>query len=260
MGLGTEADWQELDQMAALYPEVKDARIQYEIEQENQHLGAAPVAISGLQQAVFSQLSFDKKAVAPVVGLPTPDATAKATTPVVSITAAPKSVRWLRGAVAACIVMLMGSAALNFYFYSLSVQYQNDFKALASTQNSLLAKNKAMQTSFDMVRSPKMKKVPLMPASPKMEGAMATVYWNTANKDVYLMINNLPKIDPNKQYQLWAMVDGKPVDAGMLEMNEDVVLVKMKNIPKASAFAITMENKGGSPSPNMDEMFVYGDV
>jgi len=36
--------------------------------------------------------------------------------------------------------------------------------------------------------------------------------------------------------------------------------VKMKNIAKAQAFAITLEKKGGSLSPNLQALYVLGKV
>jgi len=56
------------------------------------------------------------------------------------------------------------------------------------------------------------------------------------------------------------MVDGKPVDAGMIDMNEAAPFMKLKNIPRAEAFAITLEKKGGSPVPTMDALYVMGKV
>ncbi|MEJ0083604.1 MAG: anti-sigma factor [Puia sp.] len=90
--------------------------------------------------------------------------------------------------------------------------------------------------------------------------SLATVYWNTQSKDVYLLVNKLPAPVPDKQYQLWAIVDGKPVDAGVFEMAEGISFVKLKTIPKAEAFAITLEKKGGSTKPDMDAMYVMGKV
>ena len=73
------------------------------------------------------------------------------------------------------------------------------------------------------------------------------------------MQNNLPLAPSDKQYQLWAIVDGKPVDAGIIgDCNGG--LCKLKNIPKASAFAITLEKKGGSPTPTLTAMFVMGAI
>jgi anti-sigma-K factor RskA len=54
------------------------------------------------------------------------------------------------------------------------------------------------------------------------------------------------------------LVDGKPVDAGLLEDCNGVC--KLKNIPKAQAFAITLEDKGGSASPHLDQLYVIGNV
>ena len=35
---------------------------------------------------------------------------------------------------------------------------------------------------------------------------------------------------------------------------------KMKNIPKAQAFAITLEKAGGSAAPTLEQLFVMGNV
>ena len=44
------------------------------------------------------------------------------------------------------------------------------------------------------------------------------------------------------QYQLWAIADGKPVNAGMYTEEKDSK-VALSKIPKAQAFAITLEKK-----------------
>ncbi len=98
-----------------------------------------------------------------------------------------------------------------------------------------------------------------MPGIAGKEDNLATLYWNTKNKDVYVMLNKLPVPAKGKQFQLWALVDGKPVDAGLLN-SECQGVCKMKNIPKAQAFAITLENEGGSPAPTMQQMYVLGKV
>jgi anti-sigma-K factor RskA len=62
------------------------------------------------------------------------------------------------------------------------------------------------------------------------------------------------------QYQLWAIVDGKPFDAGLLietkTADNKYNIQKMKSFGKAEAFAITLEKKGGSATPSMDKMYV----
>jgi len=63
---------------------------------------------------------------------------------------------------------------------------------------------------------------------------------------VYLVVKNLPALPQNKQYQLWAQIDGKPKSLGVFEAAADKVIFKMNNTKKAGAFAITVEPKGGN--------------
>ena len=68
----------------------------------------------------------------------------------------------------------------------------------------------------------------------------------------------MPVATTGKQYQLWALVDGAPVDAGVFEIDAGTPMIKMKNIPRAQAFAVTLEPSGGSLKPTMDQMYVLG--
>ena len=97
-----------------------------------------------------------------------------------------------------------------------------------------------------------------MAGVPGKEGNLATVYWNPKTNEVYLLNNSLVKTPQGKQYQLWAIIDGKPVDAGVISNCDGVC--KMKNISNAQAFAVTLEQEGGSPTPTLTAMFVVGKV
>ncbi|HLX91581.1 MAG TPA: anti-sigma factor, partial [Puia sp.] len=117
------------------------------------------------------------------------------------------------------------------------------------------------ESALNMMKDPAMLTVKMssVPTSPS-PGSMATVYWDTRTKDVYLLANNLPVANAEKQYQLWAIVDGTPVDAGMVDLSAGMSFVRMKNIPRAQAFAITLEKQGGNKTPTMSAMFVMGKV
>ena len=110
---------------------------------------------------------------------------------------------------------------------------------------------------MQMMSDPAIQKISLS-ATKAGENNLATIFWDSKSKDVYLMLNKLPQAAAGKQYQLWAIVNGKPVDAGMIDACAG--LCKMKNIPNASMFAITLEKKGGVASPTMDQMYVAGKV
>jgi len=82
--------------------------------------------------------------------------------------------------------------------------------------------------------------------------AAASIYWDTVSKDVYLMIKNMPQPPSDKQYQLWALLPEEgapPINLGMIELRQERLLYRMKNVQNARAFAITLEPRGGSPEP-----------
>jgi hypothetical protein len=178
---------------------------------------------------------------------------------------------WKRYLVAASIAGLIISVAANIFLYG---QLQNTKQQLAeanSTNLRLAQELEVNKANYDrasdelaILSNPDNKVVYLKGLKPAPE-ATVVVYWNAHEKQVHLAVHNLavhnlPAHSADKQYQLWAIVGGKPVDAGMLDMNKpQQSLQKMKEIEKADAFAITLEKKGGNPTPQGD-MYVLGEV
>ena len=87
------------------------------------------------------------------------------------------------------------------------------------------------------------------------------VYWNPRHQQVYVDEVVLPVPPAGKQYQLWALEDGKPKDAGMIGVSDGKSgLQKMKNISSAQAFAVTLEPAGGSKAPTLEQLTVMGKI
>jgi anti-sigma-K factor RskA len=165
---------------------------------------------------------------------------------------------------AASVILFITSAALNFYLYHKYSNKEEDYQALLSQREILHAKNdvyqaqlKEWQFAAAMIADTGMAMIKMV--STKGKDDAATVFWNRQNKDVFVMVNKLPEPKVGRQYQLWAMVDGKPVDAGVLDPSCTSVC-KMKNIPRAQAFAITLEKEGGNKIPNLKALFVLGNI
>jgi len=89
---------------------------------------------------------------------------------------------------------------------------------------------------------------------------LASVYWNEQTAETYLNVGNLNTLKSNQQYQLWGIVDGQPVDAGLVDVMNGQLVLKMKNTGSPAAFAITIEPAGGSIFPTLDRMVVLGNV
>jgi anti-sigma-K factor RskA len=259
LGLASQEEQMEFERMCSTHPEVKNAREAFETALEKQASSEA------VQPPVF----IKDKIFAAVTNEPVPSLinTSRATgitpqqTPVITM-------GWLRYAAVASVILLVGSTLLNFYFFYQYKEFSSKYDQLVANQTQMASANQTLQTklqdyesAMNMIKDPQMAvvKMPAVATSPN-PASLATVYWDTRSKDVYMLVNNLTRPASDKQYQLWALVDGKPVDAGVFDIKEGVVFIKMKNIPKAQAFAVTLEKHGGSLFPTMSAMYVLGKV
>lgn len=179
-------------------------------------------------------------------------------------------VRVLRIALVACIALLVISVASLFSLYNQlntahdQIANLNASKESYATTVSKLQFDKAgMENRIAMTKSKDWATVKLagVKASPEAE---MLVYWNKNDKSI--LINyaamDLPKADKTHEYQLWAMVDGKPVSLGVFGSGETAkeAVKQMQTIAKAQAFAVTIEPMGGSQNPTMEKMVVMGEI
>jgi anti-sigma-K factor RskA len=165
----------------------------------------------------------------------------------------------------AASVMLLASVGLNLKLNSDLNEVQEDYVALES-QNQMMAANTVkfnesnIQTNemIASLASGKMQRT-YIGSTENYDGYESAVYWDKASSEVIIATNNLPTLSETEQYQLWAIVDGKPVDAGVFDASTR--LAKMKGINgEAVAFAVTIEPKGGSVNPTMEKMVMIGNV
>lgn len=175
-------------------------------------------------------------------------------------------IRYYKYAIAASVSLFIISSVLNILFFARSAKMNSELAKLSKENIQLATEMKAqnismkeMNDEFAMLMDPASNGV-VMKGLDISPTASAKVFWNSNSSEVYLMISQLPPPPADKQYQLWAIVDGKPVDAGVFDVNVNSKLQKMKNISSPQAFAVTLENKGGSPVPTMEAMYLIGNV
>ncbi|REJ82928.1 MAG: hypothetical protein DWQ44_02090 [Bacteroidetes bacterium] len=80
------------------------------------------------------------------------------------------------------------------------------------------------------------------------------VYWNKDSGETYVDVIMLPDLHNEEQYQLWAISGDEYIDAGVMNLSADYGLTRMKDISSAGAWAITVESKGGSKTPNLNKV------
>ncbi|MES2519347.1 MAG: anti-sigma factor [Bacteroidota bacterium] len=159
---------------------------------------------------------------------------------------------------AASWALLALSIAGNIWFFKNWKNSESKLLAL-ETQNQILAQEgQTLKASYQeevaILQDPNFKIIKLL-GQPTTPDARALVYFDKAKQEVYLSALKLPKAPTGKQYQLWAFVDGKPVDAGLIDENGSVL--KMKQFANAEAFAISLENTGGSTTEAGPKGAVY---
>ena len=244
LDLTTAEQTKQVDDWRVQYPLLNDeiAKIEQTVAAYVQQYATEPPA--DLKEKILEQLGIDFKAAPHKVTL---------------------QLKWMRFAAAASIVLLLGSVILNVIYFNNWKKSQQQVAQLEGERGNILAEADIQKATLDkysgelkILKSPSLKVVALNSVKDGVD-ARVTVYWDTEGEDIFVNINNLPDAPADKQYQLWALVDGKPVDAGVMELTLDN-LQKLKSIDKAQAFAITLENKGGAISPTLEQMIVLGTV
>ena len=235
LGLTSPEERTDFEKTCRQYPEVLEARNAFELAIEKQAMENAIAPPAGLKNKILAELDFPTSA------------------KVITMQSAPvKNMNWLKYASAACVALLAGSIYLN-------VSLSNKNKNLQNNYNNTIAELGDIKKDIQVLQSNPTIKMAAMGGLEASPASFATVYWDTASHDVYLLANNLPTPPSDKQYQLWALLDGKPIDLGMLDydLKQKRLLVRMKNTNGAQAFAITLETKGGNATPQ-GSMYVMG--
>lgn len=160
---------------------------------------------------------------------------------------------------AASVVLLIGSIALNIATYNKYSEADRNLVVTRKTLETVEERNKIMEDGLNVVQSKYSVPVALkgLDAAPD---AAAKIFWMENTGEVFIDPSNLPEAPQGKQYQLWGIVDGKPVDGGMIltsKKGDKYRIQKMKTFGKVEAFAVTLEQEKGNPTPQ-GPMYVMG--
>jgi len=164
-------------------------------------------------------------------------------------------------AFAACLTLLLISIYGLINLYSKLQESSTQLTAMQLDKQRMANQVNVMDNELGMYRDTSYKIVRLKGMAKTPHSAL-TLAWSPATKKVVVDMKSmkLPVHDKKHQYQLWALVGGKPVDMGVFDANADTSasVKEMKLIASADAFAVTLEPMGGSVSPTIDQMVVMG--
>jgi anti-sigma-K factor RskA len=255
LGLTSPEEKLQVEEALSLHPEVKQELASIELSLESYARAHAIQPSSSVKDKIFAHISTGENKVVPF-------GSKGNFTPEQSITAQKiyRIPSFFKLATAAMLILLIGSIVLNYSYYS---KYKNANTYLLVAQEQIKQNqdtNLTMKNELNVVSDKNARPV-VLNGTPHAPDALAKIYWMKNTGEVYVDPTNLPGVPEGKQYQLWAIVDGKPVDAGMISTEKGIYHIqKMKSFGNAQAFAITLERAGGSPTPTMDQMFVIAKI
>lgn len=251
----------EVEGMAAQYSDIKEEIEAIEVAMEKYAFHHAVQPTIGLADQIFERINSPVKAGEQATN-----------TKIIPLhpEKASSTIKTLRFALVACIALLvLSTAALYSAHNQLSLANQQiaslsvDKQKFAATVSFMQDENKDLQEIATISTDPTWTSVKLAGTKISPQAKMM-VYWHKEGQHV--MVDNtkmaLPENDASHQYQLWALVDGKPVDLGVFDAQTQPkkLLIAMKEVGNVQAFAVTLEKRGGSPSPSMEKMVAMGGV
>lgn len=242
LGLLTAQERFEFEQFCEVYSELRAARESFELALEKQAMDNAVIPPADLKEKTWSSIQQTANS---------------NTTKIISMEPTKKrsfGLGWIAAA-SSILLVVTGYFALTFYNQTKTLKNSNnELEARVNKTDSIL--NKIIEEQ-KAINNPDVTVVNMVGTQKAVPGS-ASVYWDTTSANVYLIVKNMPKLPSDKQYQLWAMINGNPVDLGLFDPPEPNVILKMKNTQKADAFAITIETRGNTAGPTLEQLQSLG--
>jgi anti-sigma-K factor RskA len=237
LGLCTKEEARELEQLRNEYPELREAILQYEIELEEKMMKDAMQPSAGTDEKILRSLEALQ-------------------TPVASITqkGIVRKINWYKTFAAASVLLL---AVCSYFIYTLNKKSNSLANELATRKNQ----GEGLPVAdYKIMTDPSITPV-AMYGFGIHSICRCTMYWDKKTGKMYIMIHHLPESSAAKDYQLWAMVDGKPVSIGVIQDEIRGRFIEMQNVPAgANAFTVTLETAGGSIAPTEENTFLTGRI
>ncbi len=239
LGLCTPEEEAELEQFRKTDAALNEAIINFEIQFENEMMRHVSIPGAATDSRVLEQIDSFKP------------------TPVGLISIGKEKIinyKWLRPVAAAAILLLGTSVVFNYILYSKNKKHQQELAALSNTPVTLPL------ADYNILKNPAITPVAMYGVGYHAI-CRCTMFWDKKTGKAYIMIHHLPKSSTEKDFQLWANVNGKPVNVGIIDDTIRDRFIEMSNMPAgATSFSVTLEKAGGADFPTEEEAYLFGKI
>jgi len=258
-GLASQDEAAQVQQWVQQYPEVADelAAIEASLAMYAQANALQPDA--SVKEKLFERINEgDTAKVIPL------SSSQESQLKVVKIPSAWKNVA------AAAIVLLIGSTVFNIVQFNKSksvneelAQTRQQAAALAQEKKQLEDEQRDINRYVETARNKYSQSVSVTGLN--AADSSAKIFWMKNTGDVFVDPANLPALPADKQYELWAIVDGAPVNAGIIINTEKGTyrVQQMKafgSAVKVQAFAVSVEPKSATPAVTPTVVYAVGPI
>lgn len=260
LGLASEQERREVECMRRIYPEIDSA---LQVATSDLETFASAYAVKtpvGMKEKLMAGIAQHKQE--PSMKALKSDDPEEPAAKLLPPSGESQRSTWGAWAAAAAVVAIV----FGIWQYTESTTKTEELASLREEQENLNQKLGEMENQISQLNegvnelySPEIKKV-VMEAVQEGQNTQVAVFWNQKNGQVKLDPSSLPQLPADKQYQLWVLEDGNPIDMGVLPKEASDVLMAQKTSVVGDAFAITIEPLGGKPSPTLDQLVVMGKV
>jgi anti-sigma-K factor RskA len=158
-------------------------------------------------------------------------------------------------AIASCAAFIFASASFFFWEQNKTLKEENTIvnNKIKSIEDNIKQQLEDVRNQFIVLNNPKTKRYTVK-GNRKAKELKAIAYINPVKKLSYINVRNIPDLPENQCFQMWAEVNGKMINIGVInEINDKNKLLALPYGENAVGY-ITIEPKGGNESPTVENI------
>jgi anti-sigma-K factor RskA len=232
LGMASEKEKAEFERLCEKHPELKEARIHFELALEEKAFANAVQPPAFLKTRILEALLREND-----------DAT---TAHIISMNNKKTPVRklaFMRWAVAASVILVLGSGVFLYILYNRNQELKsavaNSQKKTDTLDQQAKKIEEYMLPSENNIEQVKVV-TPVQTIPPTIN-----VFGDSTSNDIYIIIKDLITLPAGQQYHLWSVTKGTHTSLGLFDApaDNDKLILKMNNVKDADSFAITIEKR-----------------